>query len=152
MRTRITKVLSVGALSLIAVASVPSIAQAAVALPGGACTKLNAATKIATISYACKKDAKTKKLTWTRSSPLLAAARCASIKSSYTESLAGYDSAVKQLNELEAKLNEPSLNASPSPQLDNLRTAVKGMKSVTLPLLKSLVDDAGAEYKAGCVK
>ncbi|MEI7549668.1 MAG: hypothetical protein WCJ91_04255 [Actinomycetes bacterium] len=152
MRTRIIKVLSVGALSLIAFASVSSNAQAAVSLPGGTCTKLNAATKIATISYTCKKDAKSKKLVWTRTSPLLSATRCTSIKTSYTESLAGYDLAVKQLNDLEAKLNEPSLNESPSPQLDNLRAAVKGMKAVTLPLLKSLVDDAGAEYKAGCVK
>ena len=152
MRTGITKVLASGLLVLIASASLPSIAQAAIALPGGTCAKVNTTTKIATIAYTCTKNAKTKKLTWTRSSPLLAAARCASIKSSYNESLAGYDLAVKQLNDLEAKLNEPSLNESPSPQLDNLRAAVKGMKAVTLPLLKSLVDDAGAEYKAGCVK
>ncbi|CAB4780780.1 MAG: hypothetical protein F2718_06150 [Actinobacteria bacterium] len=152
MRTGITKVLATGLLVLITSASLPGIAQAAIALPGGTCAKVNTKTKIATIAYTCTKNAKTKKLTWTRTSPLLAAARCASIKSSYTESLAGYDSAVKQLNELEAKLNEPSLTETPSPQLDNLRAAVKGMKAVTLPLLKSLVDDAGAEYKAGCVK
>lgn len=152
MRTGITKVLATGLLVLIASASLPSSAQAAIALPGGTCAKVNTKTKIATVSYTCTKNAKTKKLTWTRSSPLLAAARCASIKTSYDDSLAGYDSAVKQLNELEAKLNEPSLTATPSPQLDNLRAAVKGMKSVTLPLLKSLVDDAGAEYQAGCVK
>jgi hypothetical protein len=141
-----------GLLIMIASSSLPSSAQAAVALPGGTCAKVNTKTKIATVAYTCTKNAKTKKLTWTRSSPLLAAARCASIKSSYDESLAGYESAVKQLNELEAKLNEPSLTATPSPQLDNLRSAVKGMKTVTLPLLKGLVDDAGAEYQAGCVK
>lgn len=152
MRTGITKVLASGLLALIASASLPSIAQAAIALPGGTCAKLATKTKIASVAYTCTKNAKTKKLTWTRSSPLLAAARCASIKSSYNESLAGYDSAVQQLNELEAKLNEPSLNESPSPQLDNLRKAVKGMKAVTLPLLKGLVDDAGEEYLAGCVK
>ena len=152
MRTGIAKVLATGLLVMIASATLPSSAQAAVALPGGTCAKVNTKTKIATVAYTCTKNAKTKKLTWTRSSPLLAASRCASIKSSYTESLAGYDSAVKQLNELEAKLSEPSLNESPSPQLDNLRAAVKGMKSVTLPLLKGLVDDAGAEYQAGCVK
>ena len=152
MRTGAKRVLTAGLLILVASVSVPSSAQAAIALPGGTCAKLNTKTKIATVNYTCTKNAKTKKLTWTRSSPLLAASRCASIKSSYDESLAGYDSAVKQLNDLEAKLNEPSLTSTPSPQLDNLRTAVKGMKSVTLPLLKSLVDDAGAEYQAGCVK
>ena len=152
MRTGFAKVVATGLLIMIASSSLPSSAQAAVALPGGTCTKVNAKTKIATVAYTCTRNAKTKKLTWTRSSPLLAAARCASIKSSYDESLAGYESAVKQLNELEAKLNEPSLTATPSPQLDNLRSAVKGMKTVTLPLLKGLVDDAGAEYQAGCVK
>ena len=152
MRTGFAKVVATGLLIMIATSSLPSSAQAAVALPGGTCTKVNAKTKIATVAYTCTRNAKTKKLTWTRSSPLLAAARCASIKSSYDESLAGYESAVKQLNELEAKLNEPSLTATPSPQLDNLRSAVKGMKTVTLPLLKGLVDDAGAEYQAGCVK
>ena len=152
MRTGFAKVVATGLLIMIASSSLPSSAQAAVALPGGTCTKVNAKTKIATVAYTCTRNAKTKKLTWTRSSPLLVAARCASIKSSYDESLAGYESAVKQLNELEAKLNEPSLTATPSPQLDNLRSAVKGMKTVTLPLLKGLVDDAGAEYQAGCVK
>ncbi|NBO08013.1 MAG: hypothetical protein EBU43_03960 [Actinobacteria bacterium] len=152
MRTGFAKVVATGLLIMIASSSLPSSAQAAVALPGGTCAKVNTKTKIATVAYTCTKNAKTKKLTWTRSSPLLAAARCASIKSSYDESLAGYESAVKQLNELEAKLNEPSLTATPSPQLDNLRSAVKGMKTVTLPLLKGLVDDAGAEYQAGCVK
>ncbi len=152
MRTGFAKVVATGLLIMIATSSLPSSAQAAVALPGGTCTKVNAKTKIATVAYTCTRNAKTKKLTWTRSSPLLAAARCASIKSSYDESLAGYESAVKQLNELEAKLNEPSLTSTPSAQLDNLRSAVKGMKTVTLPLLKGLVDDAGAEYQAGCVK
>ena len=152
MRTGSKKILAAGVLVLLACASLPSSAQAAVALPGGTCAKVNTKTKIATVAYTSTKNAKTKKLTWTRTSPLLAAARCTSIKSSYDESLAGYDSAVKQLNDLEAKLNEPSLNDSPSPQLDNLRAAVKGMKAVTLPLLKGLVDDAGAEYQAGCVK
>ena len=152
MRTGFAKVVATGLLIMIASSSLPSSAQAAVALPGGTCTKVNAKTKIATVAYTCTRNAKTKKLTWTRSSPLLAAARCASIKSSYDESLAGYESAVKQLNELEAKLNEPSLTSTPSAQLDNLRSAVKGMKTVTLPLLKGLVDDAGAEYQAGCVK
>ena len=152
MRTGFAKVVATGLLIMIASSSLPSSAQAAVALPGGTCAKVNTKTKIATVAYTCTKNAKTKKLTWTRSSPLLAAARCASIKSSYDESLAGYESAVKQLNELEAKLNEPSLTSTPSAQLDNLRSAVKGMKTVTLPLLKGLVDDAGAEYQAGCVK
>ena len=61
MRTGITKVLASGLLVLIASASLPSIAQAAIALPGGTCAKVNTKTKIATIAYTCTKNAKTKK-------------------------------------------------------------------------------------------
>ena len=44
MRTGITKVLASGLLVLIASASLPSIAQAAIALPGGTRAKVNTKT------------------------------------------------------------------------------------------------------------
>lgn len=141
----------VGTLTVAMLVSLTPVAQAASPLPGGTCTKLNQKTTIAKVSYTCLKNSK-KKLVWTRSSALLSPTRCASIKQAYDESKAGYDSAVTQLAELEAKINDPALSKDGSIQVDNLKKTVATLRTQTLPLLKSLVDDAGDQYTTGCVK
>ena len=141
----------VGTLTVAILVSLTPVAQAASPLPGGTCTKLNQKTTIAKIAYTCLKNSK-KQLVWTRSAALLSPTLCASIKQAYDESKAGYDSAVSQLAQVEAKINDPALSKDSSAELENLKKSVATLRTQTLPLLKGLVDDAAAQYKTGCVK